>query len=78
MEVAQLEAVDLEGVDLEGVDRRRARCSDPIPGLVNLKLWQCDEVTVTWKLLWKTGWWRSIGREARLKLQLHSRANSKE
>jgi len=68
-----LEMVDLEAVDLEAVDGRRARCSR----LFNSKPWECDEVTLPLKLLWRTGWWWSIGREARRKLKLHSGVNLK-
>jgi len=67
----------LEVVDLEAVDGRRAKCRDSIHRLVNLKLWECDEVTLPWKLLSRTGWWWSIGREVRRKLKLHSGVNSK-
>jgi hypothetical protein len=59
LEVVDLEVVDLEAVDLEAVDGRRARCYR----LVHLKLWECNDVTLPLKLLWGTGWWRSIGRE---------------
>jgi len=72
-----LEVVNLEAVDLEAVDGRRARCWDSIHRLVNSKPWECDEVTLPLKLLWRTGWWRSISREAYRKLKLHSGVNSK-
>ena len=36
----------LEVVDLEAVDGRRARCWNSIHRLVNLKPWECDEVTL--------------------------------
>ena len=77
LEEVDLEAVDLEAVDLEAVHGRRARCCDSIHWLVNSKLWECEEVTVPLKLLWRTGWWRSISREAREKLKLHSGVKSK-
>jgi len=67
----------LEEFDLEAVGRRRARCWDSIHRLVNSKPWECDEVTLPLKLLWRTGWWRWIGREVRRKLKLHSGVNSK-
>ena len=59
----------LEVVDLEAVDGRHARCWDSIHRSVNLKPWECDEVTLPLKLLWRTGWWQSICREIRRKLQ---------
>jgi len=34
-------------------------------------------VTLPLKLLWRTGWWRSSGREVRRKLKLHSGVNLK-
>jgi len=67
----------LEVVDLEAVDGRRAGCWDSTHRLVNSKPWECDEVTLPLKLWWRTGWWRSIGREVCRKLKLHSGANSK-
>jgi len=67
----------LEVVDLEAVGGRRARCWDSIHRLVNSKPWECDKVTSPLKLLWRTGWWRWIGREVRRKLKLHSGVNSK-
>jgi hypothetical protein len=73
LEVVDLEVVDLEAVDLEVVDGRRARCHR----LVNSKPWEFDEVALSLKLLWRTGWWPSIGREACRKLKLHSAVNSK-
>jgi len=72
-----LEVVDLKVVDLEAVNGRRARCWDSIHQLVNSKLWEWDEVTLLLKLLWRTGWWRSIGREVCRWLKLHSGVNSK-
>jgi len=69
-----LEVVDLEEVDREAVDGRRW---DSIHWLVNSKPWECDEVTLTLMLLWRTGWWRSIGGDARRKLKLHSGVDSK-
>ena len=67
----------LELVDLEEVEGRRARCWDSIHRLVNSEMWECDEETSPLKVLWRTGWWRSIGREVRHKLKLHSGVNSK-
>jgi len=67
----------LEVVDLEAVDGRRARCWDSIHRLVNSKPWECNEVTLPMKLLWRTGWWQSICREVRRKLKLHSGVNPK-
>ena len=67
----------LEVVDLEAVDGRRAKCWDSIHQLVNSKPLECDEVTLPLKILWRTGWSRSIGREVRGKLTLHSGVNSK-
>ena len=66
----------LEVVDLEALDGRRARCWDSIHQLVNSTPWECDKVTLPLKLLWRTGWWRSIGREICWKLNLHSGINS--
>jgi len=37
--------------DLEAVDGRRVRYGDSIHWLVNLKPWECDEVTLPLKLL---------------------------
>jgi len=67
----------LEVVDLEAVDGRRARWWNCIDRLVNSKLWECDEVTLHLKLLWRTGWWWWIGKEVHQKLKLHSGVNSK-
>jgi len=50
---------------------------DSIHQWVNSQPWECDQVTFPLKLLWITGWWRSIGREVRQKLKLHSGVNSK-
>jgi len=50
---------------------------DSIYQLVNSQPWECDKVTLPLKLLWRTGWWRLIGREVRWKLKLHSGVNSK-
>ena len=66
-----------EVVDLEEVNGRRARCWDSIRWLVNSKPWECDEVTLPSKLLWRPGWWQSICREIRRRLKLHSGVNSK-
>jgi hypothetical protein len=63
--------------DLKAVDGRRARCCDCIRRLVNSKPWECDVLTLPLKLLYKTGWWRWIGREVRQKLKQHSGVNSK-
>jgi len=38
---------------------------DSIHQLVNSRPWECDKVTLPLKLLWRTGWWRSIGKEVR-------------
>jgi len=65
----------LEVVHLEADDGRRARCWDSIHGLVKLKPWECDEVTLPLNLLWRTAWWQWIRREVRWKL--HSGVNSK-
>jgi len=56
---------------------RCARCWDSIHWLVNLKQWECDEVTLPLKLLWGNSWWQSICREVRRKQKLHSGVNSK-
>jgi hypothetical protein len=53
----------MEVVELEAVDGRCTRYSDSIHRLVNLKPWEYEEVGLPLKLLWRTGWWRSIGRE---------------
>jgi len=50
---------------------------DSIHQLVNSQPWECDKVTLPLKLLWRTGWWQSIGREVRRKLKIHSGVNSK-
>jgi len=50
---------------------------DSIHQIVNSQPWECDKVTLPLKLLWRTGWWRSIGREVRRKLKIHSGVNSK-
>jgi len=67
----------LEEFDKEAVGRRRARCWDSIHRLVNSKPWECDEVTLPLKLIWRTVCWRWIGREVCRKLKLHSGVNSK-
>jgi len=67
----------LEVVDVEAVNGRCARCWDSIHRLVNSKPWECDEVPLPLKLLWRTGWWRSIGREVHRKLKQHLGVNSK-
>jgi uncharacterized protein YjbI with pentapeptide repeats len=82
LEAVDLEAVDLEAVDLEAVDQkaldgRCAMCLDSIHQLVNSKTWEGDKVTLSLKLLYRTGWWRSISREACRQLKLHSGVNSK-
>jgi len=59
-----------------GGSRWTAR-KDSIYQLVNSQLWECDNLTLPLKLLWRTGWWRSIGREVGWKLKLHSGVNSK-
>ena len=64
-------------IDQELVDKRRAKCRDSIHRLVNSKLWECDNVTLPLKLLWRTGWWRLIGREVHRKLKVHAGVNSK-
>jgi len=50
---------------------------DSIHQVVNSQPWECDKVTIPLELLWRTGWWRSIGREVRRKPKLHSGVNSK-
>jgi len=40
--------------------------------LVNSQPWECDKVTLHFKLVCRTGWWRSIGREVHRKLNLHT------
>jgi hypothetical protein len=65
--------VDLEAVDLVAVDGWHARCHR----FVHSKPWECDDVTLPLKVLWRIGWWRSIGRETHRKLKLHSGVNSK-
>jgi len=50
---------------------------DSIHQLGNSQPWECDKVTLPLKLLRRTGWWLSIGREVRRKLKLHSWVNSK-
>jgi len=61
-----LEMVNLRVVDLEVVDGRRALCWDSIHRLVNSTPWECDEMILPLKLLWRTGWWPSncVGRHA--------------
>ena len=63
--------IDLEVVDLEAVDGSRALCRDTIHQIVDLKPWECDEVTLHLNLVWRTDWWRSICREVHRKLKLH-------
>jgi len=48
-----------------------------IQQLVNSQPWECDKVTLPLKLLWRTGWWRSISRKVRWKLNRHSGVNLK-
>jgi len=50
---------------------------DSIHPVVHSQPWECDKVTLPLKLLWRTGWWRSIGREVHRKVKLHSGVNSK-
>jgi len=50
---------------------------DSIPQSVNSQPWECDKVTLPLKVLWRSGWWQSIGREVRRKLKLHSGVNWK-
>jgi len=50
---------------------------DSIHQLVYSQPWECDKVTLPLKFLWRTGWWRSIGREVHRNLNLHSGVNSK-
>ena len=57
---------------LEAVEERCAGWWDFIHLLVNSQPWECDDVTLHLKLLWRPGWWRSICREARQKLRLSS------
>ena len=64
-------------VDVEAVYWRCTRCWDSIHRLVNSKPWEYDEMTLPWKLLYRTGWSQSICREVRRKLKLHSGVNSK-
>jgi len=65
----------LEVIDLEAVNGRCACGWNSIHQLVNSKPWECDEVTLPLKLLWRTGWWQSICREVHRKLKLHSGVN---
>jgi hypothetical protein len=67
----------LDMIDLEAVDGRGARWWDSIYQLVNSKPWECDEVTLPLKLLWRTGWWQLICRKVCHKLKIHSGVNSK-
>jgi hypothetical protein len=69
--------VDLEAVDLAAVDGGHIRCCDSIHGLVNLKPSECDDVTLALKLIWRTGRWWSITKEAHRKLKQHPAVNSK-
>ena len=50
---------------------------DSIHQLVHLQPWECDEVTLPLKLLWRTGWWLSISSVVHGKLKLHSGVNLK-
>jgi len=43
----------------------------------NTEPWECGKVTVPLKLLWISGWWRSIEREVHQKLKLHLGVNTK-
>jgi len=68
---------NLPVVDLKVVNGRRARfCDSSIHRLVNSKRWECDEVTLLVKLVWRTCWWWWISREVRQKVKLHSGVNS--
>ena len=64
-------------VNLKAVDGRRARCRDSIHQLVSSKQWDCDKVTLSLKLWWRTGWWRLISWEVLRKQELHSAVHSK-
>jgi len=50
---------------------------DWIHQLVDSQPWECDDLTLPLKLVWRTGWWWSFSREVRWKLKLHSGVNSK-
>jgi len=67
----------LEVVDLEVVDGRHANSNDSIHRVVHSKPWECDEVTLPWKLLRSACWWRWMGREVQRELKLNSELNSK-
>jgi len=64
-------------VDLEAVDGWHNRCCDSMNWVGNSKPWESDKVTLTLNLLWRTGWWRSIGREVWQMLKAHSGVNAK-
>ena len=66
----------LEVADLEAVDGRHPRCWNSIYWCVNSKPWECDDVTLPFKFLWRTSWWQWIYREVRRELKLHSWVNS--
>jgi len=48
---------------------------DSIHQWVNSEPWEGDKVTLPLKVLWRTGWWQSIGREVHRKLKGHSGVN---
>ena len=60
----------LEVVYPEAVDGTCGSCTDTLHRLIDSKTWEFDEVTLSLKLLCRTGWWQS-------KLKLHSGVNSK-
>jgi len=58
------------------VDRRHAGCCDTIHQLVNLQLWDYDEVAVPWSLHGELAGGGRACREAHQKLKDRSRVNS--
>ena len=66
----------VEAVDMKAVDGRKARRCDSIDQLVDLPPWECDQLTLHFKLSWTAGWWQLVCRESQWKLNLYSEVNS--
>jgi len=61
---------------LEAVDERHVGCCDFFHRLVNLQLWECDNVTLPLSCHGELADGGGSCREARWKLKLHSGVNS--
>jgi len=57
-------------------DRRRAGCCNSIHQLVNLQLWECDEVTLPLSSHGELAGGGQSRTEVRWKLKLHTGVNS--